>query len=435
MQGSAQTTKTERRIGLEQEFFLVSESGAPSDRADEFLARCRKEAPEEISESFVEECTKGMLEINTPPAPTLAALSTGYLTRLELALRVGREMSLRLYSLAAYPLEMIPPLRTDPSYEIQARAVGRERFLHAGRCIGTHLHLELPEGTIDPATFISEDASLEAREELLNLYNLAVALDPAIIALTRSCPFYEGGWPQLAVRTAHYRGSAEFGWEGVYTDLPKVGGLRPYAGSVEELVEIRKSGHQDWLAALARIGLDENDYAETGGNLFESCWGPVRISGHGTVELRGIDGNYPETTLAVAALVEDAASRVREGLTVTPERGIRGFQVSGDRLLVPDFRLLSRDLFHAAVTEGPEHPAITTYLDSLIEFAANGGSPGYVGKLKPGGSYHTTEASVLREFPASEPLNEEDGFRLVREACDRLEEQVSSLSTAIKNTA
>ncbi|HZG62998.1 MAG TPA: hypothetical protein VEY13_05725, partial [Rubrobacteraceae bacterium] len=46
--------------------------------------------------------------------------------------------------------------------------------------------------------------------------------DPALVALTRSCPFYEGLAPGLAVRTAFYRGSSLFGWEGLYTDLPEV---------------------------------------------------------------------------------------------------------------------------------------------------------------------------------------------------------------------
>ena len=31
----------DRRAGLEQEFFLVEESGRPSKRADEFLENCR----------------------------------------------------------------------------------------------------------------------------------------------------------------------------------------------------------------------------------------------------------------------------------------------------------------------------------------------------------------------------------------------------------
>ena len=34
----------DRRAGLEQEFFLVENSGRPSERADEFLERCREES-------------------------------------------------------------------------------------------------------------------------------------------------------------------------------------------------------------------------------------------------------------------------------------------------------------------------------------------------------------------------------------------------------
>ena len=48
---------TERRIGLEQEFFLVDGEGVPSDRADEFLSHCREIAAEEglKPDSFVGE--------------------------------------------------------------------------------------------------------------------------------------------------------------------------------------------------------------------------------------------------------------------------------------------------------------------------------------------------------------------------------------------
>lgn len=33
-----------RRAGLEQEFFLLEESGLPSERTDEFLEHCREAA-------------------------------------------------------------------------------------------------------------------------------------------------------------------------------------------------------------------------------------------------------------------------------------------------------------------------------------------------------------------------------------------------------
>lgn len=405
--------------------------GAPSDLADEFLARCWAAGGGE--ESFVEECSKGMVEINTPPSGTLAALTPQYLESLNLALRVGREMDVRLYPLAAYPLSMSPPMRGDPRYDLQARVLGRGKFLHAGRCIGTHLHLEIREGTIDSATVVSENASPAARKELLNLYNLAVALDPAIIALTRSSPFYEGEAPGLAVRTARYRGSAAFGWQGLYADLPEVGGLKPYAATTEQVVEQHRSDYGVWLEALAEAGVEERIYTGSGGGPLKANWGPVRISGKNTIELRGIDGNYPQPTLAVAALIEAAANRLREAeLTVTPTEGLSEIQVDGDRLLVPDYPTVSKHLFHAAVTEGVANPAIVTYLDSLVAFATAETTPDYLKTLKPDGAhYHATEAAILEDFPADEPLSREDGLRLVRESCDRLEEQVSSL---LRNT-
>lgn len=422
----------ERRVGLEQEFFLVDEVGAPSDRADEFLSRCHEmtEGAGLDPESLAGECGRGMVEINTPPASSVKELADTYLERLDLALRAGRELGVRLYPLATYPLPVAPSLRKDLNYELQALTLGRGRFLNAARFTGVHLHLEVPKGTIDLDTVASCDAPESARKELLNLYNLGTALDPALVALTRSCPFYEGLVPGLAVRTAFYRGSSLFGWEGLYTDLPEVGGLRPYARSVEELVERQLSSYEAWLAAMDRAGVERRLFFEAGGNVLKASWNPVRINRHGTVELRGIDSNYPETVLAVAALVQAAADRVRdEGLIVEPDEETHVMEVRGNRLLVPEFPYLGGSLSYAAATVGVESPEVSTYLDSIFEFAAPGGAePNVLSSLRyPNGYYKTTEMEVLATFPTVFPLPTDEGLRLVRESCDELEEQVSSL--------
>ncbi|MBV8887807.1 MAG: glutamate--cysteine ligase, partial [Chroococcidiopsidaceae cyanobacterium CP_BM_RX_35] len=211
-------TVAHRRIGLEQEFFLVDEEGMPSDRADEFLHRCREVAAAEGCgpEYFAPEWVKGMIEINTPPAHTANELAREYLKNLKLALQVGRELNLRLYPLSSYPLHLTPAIRDKLNYHVQVRTVGYDRFLHAGKCTGTHLHLEVAPGTIDSRVGVSYDSSPEAREELLNIYNLATALDSALVALARACPFYEGQALGLAAHAVRYRGSSTFGWEGVY---------------------------------------------------------------------------------------------------------------------------------------------------------------------------------------------------------------------------
>jgi gamma-glutamyl:cysteine ligase YbdK (ATP-grasp superfamily) len=418
----------ERRIGLEQEFFLVDWDGVPSDRADEFLSRCREIAAEEglKPESFVGEVSRSIIEINNPPACTVEDLAETYLASLNLALRAGRELDVRIYPLATYPLPVVPILRDEPSYELQLRTIGHARFLNAARCAGVHLHLELPTETVDPEAVVSSDAPPHAREELLNLYNLATALDPALVALTRACPFYEGLAPGLAVRTAFYRGSALFGWEGLYTNLPEVGILRPYARSVQELVEHGFASYRAWLAAMDRAGVERRTFFETGGNVLKASWNPVRLNQHGTVELRGIDGNYPKVVLAVVALVHDAASRVREeGLTVEPDDKTYTFKLDGERLLVPGFEYLGKSLFYAAATIGAEGPEVAAYLDSIVGFAApEGTGSGYLAGL--GAPYRTTEDEILARCPRN-ILSRDEGLRLVRESCDELEEQVSSL--------
>ena len=419
---------TERRIGLEQEFFLVNDAGVPSDCADEFLSRCREMAVVEglEPESFVGEVSRSIVEINNPPACTVVDLAETYLASLYLALRAGRELGVRIYPLATYPLPMVPTLRDEPGYKLQIRTIGHARFLNAARCAGVHLHLELPTGTVDPEAVVSSGVTPAAREELMNLYNLATALDPALVALTRACPFYEGLAPGLAVRTAFYRGSTLYGWEGLYTNLPEVGVLRPYARSVEELVEHGLAGYRAWLGAMDRAGVERSTFFETGGNVLKASWNPVRLNQHGTVELRGIDGNYPQVVLAVAALVHDAASRVREeGLTVEPDDQTHALKVDGDRLLVPSFEYLGKSLFYAAATLGTESPEVSAYLDSIVEFAApEGTGSGYLSGL--GAPYKTTEAEILARCPRN-ILSKDEGLRLVRESCDELEEQVSSL--------
>src|SRR5215207_8659123 len=218
-----------RRAGLEQEFFLVDRGGALSDLADPFLRWCRDAARAEGLDPrcFKAECVKSLVEIATPPGSSLEDLADTYLSNLDLALKVASELGLALYPLGTYPLPISPVLRDDPGYTVRASTIGHGRFSHAGRCAGAHLHLELPAGTVWPDVKAALDAPLAAQRKLLGLYNLATALDPALVALSRACPYYEGRTDWFAARTVHYRGILDF--EGLYADLPEVGGLSPYA--------------------------------------------------------------------------------------------------------------------------------------------------------------------------------------------------------------
>ena len=376
--------------------------------------------------------------MSTPPVATLAELEREYLDNLRLALRAARSLGIRLYPLGTYPLPIQPAMRDEKDYQVQVRTVGPERFVHAGRCAGTHLHLELAEGTVSPDTGIAASASEGAKAEALNLHNLATALDPALISLTRSCPFYEGEATGVASRIVRYRGSERFGWEGVYRDLPIVGALLPYAADVDQLVRQQFDRYEAWLEAMDRAGVERRLFEEAGGDLLRPAWNPVRLNRQGTVELRGMDSNYPEVILMAAALVVGAADRVRrEALTVVPDEDARTFEVDGEKLRVPGFGYLGGELLHAAVTEEAASKKATAYVDSVVRFV---GGDGRLAALRSHretrGGYPATDARLLERYPPDDGhIPREKGMRLVQEACDELETQASVLPRPEGETA
>ncbi len=422
-----------RRLGLEQEFFLVDAEGVPSNRADDFLEAAKAAATEQgLPDScFAPEFVKNMVEINTIPAQNLTELTQEYLKILKIALAIAKQLDLRLYPLSTYPLHLMPVMRDKLNYHLQGRTVGRERFKNAGKCIGTHLHLELPAGIIDRTVGIAYGASAEARAETLNLYNLLTALDTALIALSRACPFFEGQVDGMATRTVHYRGSDYFGWEGVYTYLQPVGGLMPYADRIEDLIVQHFHRYYTWLEAMDRADIERHLFWESGGEFLTAGWNPLRLNRLGTVELRGMDSNYPERTLALITLVVSAANRVRqEGLTVKPQPDLQIFEWSDSQLNVPDFNYLNGELLYGAVTEGVNSKAVALYLDSILEFVCQGNDAKVLSKFRTDqGSYRTTEADLLQAFPpVTEHLSRQEGLHLVRHCCDQLEAQVEQLS-------
>ena len=431
------------RLGLEQEFFIVDTEGFLSHRADEFLASCDRLARQNNrpGNCFAPEFVKSIVEINTAPVDSFAQLTTEYLALLEILLLAAKELELRVYPLSTYPLYATPMMRNKPNYHLQVRTVGAGRFDNAAKCTGTHIHLDLPDNVVDRRIGIAYNSSPEARARVLSIYNLAIAFDAAFVSLSRACPFYEGKVAGKAMRTIHYRGSKRFAWEGVYTNLQSVGGLMPYAETVEDLTEQLFNRYYSWLQAMDIAGVDRQIFLDSGGELLTAGWNPVRLNSIGTVELRNADSNYPKVILALAALVSEAASRVRrENITVKPRTGCKKFELRGRELNVPEFDYLNNELLYAAVTEGIKNIAVKDYLDSILEFSCQNDSEvaDYLTRFKTTlGEYTTTEAQLLAKFPTTTgTISQADGLALVRYCCDRFEEEVHhlKLEPIAKNT-
>ena len=428
----------DRRLGLEQEFFVVDEAGESANRADELIAACQKKAGEVglSEECYAPEWVKNILEIATRPATSPENLAQEYVRVLSIGAEEARKLGLRLYPLSAYPLHLIPTIRDMVNNHVQVRTVGHERFLHAGKCTGTHLHLEVQKGTIDPTVGISYASTKDARDEVLNTYNMGTALDPVLIALGRACPFYEGDSTGLAYHTTRYRGSQVFGWEGVYTMHPQIGSLRPYASSIEELVHLQFERHFAWLTAMDLAQVDRSMFYE-GGGLLKSSWNPVRLNQHGTVELRNIDSNLPNVVLGLVLLVYDLHHRLlEEKLKVVPRQGQTTIEVEGDEMIVPDFEYLNNKLLFAAVTAGITDEAVNEYAESVLALARpDQHHQQWLSDLVPQPStYETTESRLLAKYyPSGEKLSRADGLTLVRDVCDEFDKQIRSLAAHISD--
>jgi hypothetical protein len=290
-------------------------------------------------------------------------------------------------------------------------------------------------GTVWPDVKAALEALLAAQRELLGLYNLATALDPALVALTRACPFYQGEVDGFAVRTIHYRGI--LGFEGVYAGVREVGGLSSYASRVEDLVDQQRARYRAWFKAMDLAGVNRRLFARAGGNLHRASWNPVRLSHHGTVEIRTMDANFPEMVLAVCALIRGAAERVRhERLEIRPSRGVLTLEPDGELLRVPVFSYLRGELLGAAVACGMLDRRVEAYVDSFVRFASPYlENPELVEPLGSSGNYRTTECEILTSFPdRGGSLTRDQGLSLVREACRRMDEQVYSLGRRYDET-
>ncbi len=424
------------RLGLEQEFFIVDPEGFLSHRADEFLAGCWDIAKQSdrSADCFAPEFVKSIIEINTVPVNNFKELTAEYLDLLQILLEVAKKLDLRVYPLSTYPLHTTPIIRNKPNYHLQVRTVGSGRFDNAAKCTGTHIHLDLPNNVVDRQIGIAYSSSPEARERVLSIYNLATAFDAAIISLSRACPFYEGEVAGKAMRTIHYRGSKRFAWQGVYTNLQSVGGLMPYAETTQDMIRQLFDRYYNWLQAMDLAGVERQLFLDSGGELLTAGWNPIRLNSIGTVELRGSDSNYPQVTLALVALISEAANRVRqENITVRPKPGCKIFKLEGQELNVPEFDYLNNELLYAAVTEGIKNTAVKEYLDSILEFSCQNDSEvgNYLSQFQTKlGEYTTTEAQLLAKFPTTTgTISQSEGLALVRYCCDRLEEEVNYLES------
>ncbi len=360
------------RFGIEFELFTLDEKGYMIDGADRLIKRVRREFP---LIAIKEECAKNMIEIVTPPHTEVPDALLQALRDFQNVISCAAKEKIVLYAYGTYPGAFTPHFRTKKRYKIQEKIFGKQRFSIAGRCVGLHIHYSLPWGVFDSSTkTLKPLVNSKNKESLINMYNLAVAMDPALIALTQSSPFYQGERKGKDARVLMYRGGTLLSSEdGLYANHQEFGGLPGYAATNADLLHLIEERSETWKGILKDIGEDIKSFKIPGTTL-STNWSPVRVNQHGTIELRGMDMNHPDVIVAAAALIKFIFKAIQERyleVEVSDTAIADPFRFDGTMIKIPPASHVRSILQKAAAYEGLENETVQKYANNLIRLAKN----------------------------------------------------------------
>lgn len=360
------------RFGIEFELFTLDEGGYMTNGADRLINRLKREYPDiEIKR----ECGKNMIEIITPPHTDVPDAMLKALEDFEAVTACASEEKLVLYAYGTYPGAFTPEFHTNKRYTAQQKILGKQRFTIGGRCIGLHIHYSLPWGVFDTLEKIIKPLiRSKNKESLINIYNLCIAMDPALTTLTQSSPFYQGERLGKDARVIMYRGGKELDSpNGLYANLPQFGALQNYKSTNTDLLNVIKERFDEWSELLRHIGRSIATFSKHG-SILDNTWNPVKINAHGTMEIRGMDINHPDIIIAITIMIKFILKAIQEEyIKVIPsDIGVtEPFKLEGKKIYIPPDSHVRNVLQKAAAYEGLKNDLVYGYCQGLLKLAKN----------------------------------------------------------------
>lgn len=363
-------TQPKFQFGTELELFTLNKNGYIVNGAPKLISGIKKNYPKV---AIQKEVGKNMIEINSLPDTQVGNALDKMIEHLEHVLYSAEKENLILYPYGTYPGTFTPELHKDKKYGIKEKILGRSRALNSARCIGLHCHYTLPWSIFDETQVLIRGlVPSKKKQTLINIYNLFIAMDPALSTFTQSSPFYQGRRLGKDARVIVYRGGSVLRYpQGVYANHQEFGGLPLYKSTAEDLLELVHSRFETWTALTKKVKLNVRTLIQYG-SLLETSWNPVKINPHGTMEYRGMDANNPSVIVAVGIIIKYCARIVQEEdlQVIVSKDGIASpFKRKGKTILVPPHNYVYSSLQPKAAYYGMEDPAVYNYCLKLYEFA------------------------------------------------------------------
>lgn len=412
-------------------------SGAPK-----IIKAVKKKYP---SIDIKKECGKNMIELGTDPHTDIPNVIEKVIKDLEKVLEVADSLGYYLYPFSTYPGAFDPEFNKDPLYDIKEKIFGKDKWPIAARCVGLHCHYTLPWGVFDEdKKTIKNLVRSKNKQSLINIYNIFIAMDPALLALTQSSPFYQAKYYGKDSRAIFYRGGRVLkNPDGLYAKLPKYGALQRYKYTLTDLMFIIKNRHRNWLRKIQKTGANPKEVSKHG-SILDTAWNPVKINAHGTVEQRGMDMNLPSVIAAIGLVIKYVGKLVQEDfMHVFPsEIGIEEpFSVEKNIIYIPPHITVRLNYQRKAAYKGLESNTIHEYTSALIKLAKRKMPEDRYHLLKPLEDMletkNTTSDSILERakelgYKPKTELTREQAAKLALKNIKHFREDIKATKKALK---
>lgn len=359
------------KIGGEFEFFTLDEKGYMTEGAKTVIAEVRKNYPKI---PIVKECGTNMIEMGVPPDIHTSKVYSYFLSDMVHVMEIAKKNGVILYPFSTYPGMFTPKFNSDKSYLAKEKIFGKERWKIAAECVGHHFHYTLPFGVFDEENkALKPLINSKHKQSLVNIYNMAIAMDPVLTVFAQSSPFYRGQFLGKDSRVIAYRGGLALKYrDGLYTKYPKFGALQQYKFTGADLIHTIRNKNKHWLSLIKKYSPDYYPEAKKEQSILATSWNPVKVNPHGTIELRGMDINYPSVLLAIGTIIQFIGKLIQEDFVQVLPSDIglvKPFRREENVIYIPPYSHVRLRLQYLSAYEGLASDEVYEYALALFKLA------------------------------------------------------------------
>ena len=370
--------------GVEIEVHTLDKRGHISNKADTIVSECKKH---EKNISVIKEYPN-TIEIQSYPSVKVQNTILNALESFQTLIEIATRNDIVLYPLSVYPGSFnVQNINTfTPYYRFKKKYIHNKMVsCPEENTAAFHYHYTLPRGVFDhKKKFLKFQMAPKIKQTLLDSYNMAIAMDPALITLSQSSPLLNGKYVAKDCRALITRTGKYLPFDGLYSRHPIFGGLPIYKHTVSDLIYAINRRYKKINEIWEKNNIDSSAMKKKG--VLSFSWHTVRINKIGTLEQRTMDMNHPKYVIAGTVLMKYINKKIQQDfLRVVPsDIGINEpFKEEGGIVHIPPHTHLRKKLQRWSICDGFENKEVRNYTRRFFRFGKRCTHPKFYNAIRP----------------------------------------------------